>query len=145
MIIIDTKTQTLTFKNKVYKISTAKNGLGEMENSSKTPTGKFKICEKIGSGEDIWTIFKARKPVGIWDKKPTKEDLILSRILWLDGMEKHNKNTKDRFIYIHGTNDEKSLGVPNSIGCIRMKNSDIIQLFDLVKIDDKVFIGIIDT
>jgi lipoprotein-anchoring transpeptidase ErfK/SrfK len=139
-ININIKTQTLTFKDKVYKISTAKNGLGEVENSLKTPTGKFKICEKIGDSENIWTIFKARKPVGIWDKKPTKEDLILSRILWLDGTEEHNKNTKDRFIYIHGTNNEKSLGVPNSMGCIRMKNSDIAQLFNMVKTNSKVFI-----
>jgi lipoprotein-anchoring transpeptidase ErfK/SrfK len=140
MITIDTKTQTLTFKDKVYKISTAKNGLGEAKNSFKTPTGKFKICEKIGGGEDIWTIFKARKPVGVWGKQETKEDLILSRILWLDGMERHNKNTKDRFIYIHGTNDEKNLGIPNSMGCIRMTNSDIISLFESVKVGDEIAI-----
>jgi lipoprotein-anchoring transpeptidase ErfK/SrfK len=139
-ININIKTQTLTFKDKVYKISTAKNGLGEVENSLKTPTGKFKICEKIGENAETFTIFKARKPVGVWDKQEIKEDLILSRILWLDGTEEHNKNTKDRFIYIHGTNNEKSLGVPNSMGCIRMKNSDIAQLFNMVKTNSKVFI-----
>lgn len=138
MIVINIQKQTLRFKDKTYPISTSKYGVGVEENSHKTPKGKFKICEKIGENKEIYTIFQARKPLGIWDKKPTNEDLILSRILWLDGIEKHNKNTKNRFIYIHGTSDEQNLGTPTSIGCIRMKNTDIIELFDLVSINEKV-------
>ena len=141
MILVDNKTQTLTFKSKVYKISTAKNGMGEEEHSFKTPRGKFKICEKIGKGVEIFTIFDSRKPVAIWDKKEVKQDLILSRILWLTGIEKCNENTKQRYIYIHGTNHENQLGTAKSMGCIRMKNTDIIELFDMIKVNDKVIIN----
>lgn len=142
MILIDSASQTLTHKGKIYPISTAKKGLGEEKNSFKTPRGLFKICEKIGENshkkEPKYTIFTARKPVAIWDKKPTDEDLILSRILWLDGIESRNKNTKQRYIYIHGTNDEKNIGTPNSMGCVRMLNTDIIDLFTMVEIGDVV-------
>lgn len=138
MILVNTRNQTLRFKDKIYPISTSKYGIGFEENSHKTPNGKFKICEKIGENEEIYTIFKARNPIRIWDKKPTTGDLILSRILWLEGMEEQNKNTKNRYIYIHGTSDEQNLGTPTSIGCIRMKNTDIIELFDLVKKNDVV-------
>ena len=70
-----------------------------------------------------------------------KQDLILSRILWLTGIEKCNENTKQRYIYIHGTNHENQLGTAKSMGCIRMKNTDIIELFDMIKVNDKVIIN----
>lgn len=140
MITIDIKTQTIVFKDKVYQISTAKNGVGERENSFKTPKGKHIICEKIGKNMPKFTIFKARESVGIWDEKLTKKDLILSRILWLDGIESFNKNSKQRYVYIHGTNDEDNIGKPISKGCIRMKNDDIIEFFELVEVGEIMII-----
>jgi lipoprotein-anchoring transpeptidase ErfK/SrfK len=140
MITIHTAQQTLSINDKIYPISTAKNGLGEDENSFKTPRGKFKICAKIGENQPKYTIFTARKPCGIWDKKPTDKDLVLSRILWLDGIETHNINTKNRYIYIHGTGDEQNIGTPVSMGCIRMLNTDIIEIFDLATVGDIVII-----
>ncbi len=138
MITINIKDQTLSFKDKTYSISSAKNGIGEVENSYCTPTGKFKIAEKIGTGLDINAVLVARQPTGeIYNTKLSKKhpdrDWILTRILWLEGVEKHNKNTKSRYIYIHGTPDQTQMGVPGSKGCIRMKNQDIIELFDRVQ------------
>ncbi len=140
MLHIDTHTQTLTMNQHSYPVSTSQYGLGEEHNSYKTPRGKFIICEKIGEQAPIYTIFNGRIPIGVWDTLPTPEDLILSRILWLEGVETHNANTKERYIYLHGTNEEHLLGSPASIGCIRMSNTDIIKLFNLVKCGDSVTI-----
>ncbi len=105
---------------------------GPEEGSFKTPLGKFRIAEKIGGGCRAGTIFKARVALGPEDPLPRPEDFIMSRILWLDGLEEHNANTRDRFIYIHGTKHEDKIGTPDSHGCIRMRNGDVIELFDLV-------------
>lgn len=138
MIIINIVNQSLLFQKKKYPISTAKNGLGEENNSCCTPRGKHQIIEKIGDKMPKNTIFIGRESQGIWDKKPTNKDLILSRILWLDGLEPFNANSKDRCIYIHGTNDEENIGKTTSKGCIRMQNNTIIRLFNLVKIGEIV-------
>ncbi|MEZ5300014.1 MAG: L,D-transpeptidase [Verrucomicrobiales bacterium] len=118
---------------RTYPISTSMFGTGEEEGSHKTPTGRFCIAEKIGAGAPPGTIFKSREPEGIWAGEEVEADMVLTRILWLDGLEPHNANTKDRYIYIHGTNDEAGIGKPKSIGCIRMTNADVADLFDRVE------------
>jgi lipoprotein-anchoring transpeptidase ErfK/SrfK len=86
------------------------------------------------------TIFVGRVPLKPDDPLPPTQDLVLSRILWLDGLEGYNANTRDRFIYIHGTKHEDKIGKPDSHGCIRMRNADVIELFDLVDVDTPVTI-----
>ena len=116
-----------------YNVSTATKGMGFLMNSYRTPTGRFRISEKIGDAEPGGTIFKARVPVGKWQPGDAREeDLILSRILRLDGMDRENANTLERNIYIHGTNHEELLGQPASHGCIRLGNEAMIELFNLV-------------
>jgi lipoprotein-anchoring transpeptidase ErfK/SrfK len=115
-----------------YPISTSRFGIGTEEGSLKTPLGRFRIAEKIGDGAAPETIFKARVALGPDDPLPDTEDFITSRILWLDGLEEENANTRDRFIYIHGTKHEDEIGTPASHGCIRMRNADVIELFELV-------------
>ncbi len=116
---------------KVWPVSTGARGNGSQEGSLRTPTGRFIIAEKFGGDAPPHTVFKSRKPIGLWDGS-THGDGILSRVLWLDGQEPHNRNTRSRYIYIHGTNQEHRLGRPASHGCIRMSNRDVIELFDLV-------------
>ncbi|HJT80515.1 MAG TPA: L,D-transpeptidase [Chthoniobacterales bacterium] len=118
---------------RTYPISSSRFGLGTEEGSLKTPLGRFRIAEKIGSGMPPGTIFRSRIPLRPEDPLPDTEDLITSRILWLEGVERHNANTKDRYIYIHGTKHEARIGEPDSHGCIRMRNADVIELFDLVQ------------
>jgi lipoprotein-anchoring transpeptidase ErfK/SrfK len=124
-----------------YPVSTSRFGLGTEEGSMKTPGGRFQICEKIGDGAPLKTIFRGRIPLRPDDPAPPTDDLILSRILWLEGLEEHNANTRDRFIYIHGTNHEADIGRPASHGCIRMKNADLVALFDRVPLGTKVVIA----
>jgi len=115
-----------------YPVSTSRFGLGVKEGSFKTPTGKFRIAQKIGDGMPLGTVFKSRRPVKPTQKALQQEDLVMTRILWLDGLEKRNANTHDRYIYIHGTNHEEKIGLPNSHGCVRMKNLDLVDLFERV-------------
>ncbi|MDG1358212.1 MAG: L,D-transpeptidase [Akkermansiaceae bacterium] len=117
-----------------YIISTSANGIGFDEGSYCTPTGRFEVSEKIGGGEPLRTIFKSRKPVGIWDGSINNDDMILSRILRLHGLDAENANSMDRYIYIHGTNQEAMLGEPASCGCIRMANTDVIDLYDRIDV-----------
>lgn len=98
----------------------------------KTPLGRFRVGEMIGRGMPSGTIFRARVPLKPDGPVPRTEDLVTSRILWLDGLEEENANTRDRFIYIHGTKHEDRIGNPDSHGCIRMRNADVIELFELV-------------
>ncbi len=112
-----------------YPVSTAANGPGFVPGSNCTPTGKFRVWKKIGRGTRMGTIFRSREAVGHWSGETCEEDLILSRILWLDGLDAANGNTKDRYIYIHGTNQEERIGQPVSHGCVRMANRDVIDLF----------------
>jgi lipoprotein-anchoring transpeptidase ErfK/SrfK len=115
-----------------FPVSSSRFGLGSEEGSNKTPLGKFKIGEKIGHDMPDGTIFQNRIPLQPGDRLPETEDWITSRILWLEGLEEHNANTRDRFIYIHGTKHEDKVGTPDSHGCIRMRNADVIELFTLV-------------
>lgn len=122
-----------------FAVSTAANGTGFENGSYKTPTGRFQICEKIGEGESIGTIFKSRVPNGLWRAgEALDEDLILTRILRLGGLDAENANTYERFIYIHGTNREDLIGEPSSHGCIRLRNVDMVELFDMVCEGDRL-------
>lgn len=136
-IFVSVASQTLELRDgddvlHSYPISTAANGTGFEEGSYRTPIGNFIISEKFGHEAPINTTFKSREATGTWDPCETCEaDLITTRILWLDGTDEQNANSKARYIYIHGTNHEDKIGTPASCGCIRMRNEDIIQLFDL--------------
>ena len=130
--------QRLTVKSgdeivRSYPISSSRFGLGTEEGSMKTPTGQFSIVEKIGHEMPENTIFRSRVALQPDEPLPPTEDLVMSRILWLDGVEEHNANTRDRFIYIHGTKHEDKIGEPASHGCIRMRNADVMELFTLVE------------
>jgi L,D-transpeptidase YbiS len=115
-----------------YPVSTSRFGIGTEEDSMKTPTGRFRVAEKIGGGLPSDSVFQSRVPLRPGDPLPPTEDLVMSRILWLDGLDEHNANTRDRFIYIHGTKHEDKIGNPASHGCVRMRNEDVVELFDLV-------------
>ena len=146
-LFVSVKDQTLAVVESgtvvcVYPVSTSKFGLGSEENSFKTPLGNFQIREMIGAGEPSGTVFKGRVPVGRWELgQPEEEDMILSRILWLDGMEEQNCNTHSRYVYIHGTNDEERIGKPVSHGCVRLRNADVIELFEQLTPGTKVLIS----
>ena len=145
MITISIADQTLEYQDKTYSISSAKNGVGEVEGSFCTPTGQFKIAEKIGDKLKSGAVLVAREPTSeiyspaLLVKHPDR-DWILTRILWLEGVEAHNSNTKERYIYIHGSPDETPMGVPGSKGCIRIRNNDVIELFEKVQIGEYVVI-----
>jgi L,D-transpeptidase YbiS len=134
-IRIDTSRQRLEMLRygtvcRSYPISTSRFGLGVDSGSHKTPLGRFVVGEKIGSGAVLGTVFENRRPTGQIAEQGGEEDLILTRILWLDGTEPGNANTRERYIYIHGTNQEALLGAPASHGCVRMSNADIAECFD---------------
>lgn len=117
----------------VYKISTSKFGTGDREGSYATPLGHLCVRKKIGGGAPLGTVFKSRKPTGeILQPDAPGRDPIVSRILWLDGLEAHNSNAFSRCIYIHGTPQETFLGAPASFGCIRMRSRDVAKVYDLV-------------
>lgn len=127
-----------------YLVSTAANGFGEQKGSYKTPRGQHYIRAKIGENAPRGAVFVARRMTGeictpeAWHANPTR-DWILTRILWLCGMEKGKNRGGDvdtfrRYIYIHGTPDHIELGKPGSRGCIRMNNDDLIELFQLIRV-----------
>lgn len=145
VLICESASQTLyVLKDRIvvkkYSVSLSKLGIGSLKGSSKTPPGLHRIKEKIGRGAPSGTIFKSRKNTGTiatiyTEPIDVKEDHVTSRILWLEGMEEgknkgNNVDSHDRFIYIHGTPEEGLIGSPASHGCIRMKNLDVIELFD---------------
>jgi lipoprotein-anchoring transpeptidase ErfK/SrfK len=121
-----------------YPISSSKFGLGTEPGSNKTPLGNFVIEEKIGHGAPLQAIFKSRRATGDIAPLGGDEDHILTRILWLGGLDPENSNTRERFIYIHGTAQEELLGRPASHGCIRMGNDHLLELFDRVAVGDRV-------
>ena len=125
-----------------YPVSTSKNGAGEMRGSECTPTGRHIVRAKIGGDMPAFTVFKGRRPTGeIWTPELDEpgKDWILSRILWLSGTERGiNRlgivDTMRRYIYIHGCAESAPMGVAVSHGCIRMRNADVIELYDLVPV-----------
>jgi len=129
-------------------VSTATRGTGQVRDSEQTPLGKHVIRAKIGDGCPPDTVFIARRPTGetfseaLRNQHPNR-DWILTRILWLSGLEPgHNRlgnvDTMRRYIYIHGAPDTEPMGEPGSHGCIRMRNSDIVKLFDMVQVGTPV-------
>ncbi|HUX92041.1 MAG TPA: L,D-transpeptidase [Gallionellaceae bacterium] len=133
-----------------YAVSTALNGPGEEANSNCTPRGKHVIRARIGAGQPANTVFVRRRPTGeiytpqLGAQFPGR-DWILTRILWLSGCEPgYNRlgssDTMRRYIYIHGTPDERKMGVPASHGCVSMRNADLLELFELVTVGTIVHI-----
>lgn len=152
-VSIEAQTMKLMSDTKLvrdYRIATAKNGIGQQMNSECTPLGQHRIRAKIGAGQPIGSVFIGRRPTGeIYTPELGLEhpdrDWILTRILWLCGCEpQHNRfgrvDTMRRYIYIHGAPDEHEMGIPSSRGCIKMRNQDIIELFDLVKVGTPISI-----
>jgi lipoprotein-anchoring transpeptidase ErfK/SrfK len=145
-VIISIPEQRLVFLENgkqiaTYPISSAKNGIGDTPGSFKTPSGKLEIADKIGDGLPLGSVLKDRVPTGevIGVDAPSR-DPIVSRILWLRGLEDSNRNAYERFIYIHGTPQESQLGTPTSFGCIRMRSVDIATLYEIVKVGAQVWI-----
>ncbi|MEP6809996.1 MAG: L,D-transpeptidase [Chthoniobacterales bacterium] len=124
-----------------FPVSTSKFGLGSEVGSFKTPIGRFRVSDKFGDDLAIDTAFKSRRPLRPTKKMLADDDLVMSRILWLDGLEPRNANSRERYIYIHGTNHEELIGQPASHGCIRMRNADVAELFQLVPLETKVVIA----
>ena len=125
-----------------WPVSTSRFGPGTEEGSFKTPLGRFTVCEKFGDGEPPFTIFRSRRPKGLWSPGDANDaDLVLTRILRLDGLDADNANTYERYIYIHGTNHEDCIGSPASQGCIRMHNDHVLQLHDLTPLGTPVTIS----
>lgn len=118
---------------KSYKVSTSKFGIGDRPGSNCTPLGKMQIAKKIGGNAPAGSVFKSRRPTGeVLRPNAPGRDPIVSRILWLNGLEDGNRNAYRRFIYIHGTPEERRLGTPASYGCIRMGGRDVIDLYNRV-------------
>jgi lipoprotein-anchoring transpeptidase ErfK/SrfK len=116
-----------------YPISTSKFAIGDAPGSRATPLGELEIARKIGGGAVLGTVFKDRRPTGeILVPDAPGRDPIVTRILWLRGRESQNANAYGRYIYIHGTPEERNIGQRASYGCIRMKSRDVIQLYDIV-------------
>jgi lipoprotein-anchoring transpeptidase ErfK/SrfK len=116
-----------------YPVSTSKFGIGDRLGSYATPLGKFFVRMKIGMGQPLGAVFRSRRPTGeVLRPNAPGRDPIVTRILWLDGVEPGNRNAYNRGIYIHGTPQESALGRPASYGCIRMRSKDVATLCDRV-------------
>ena len=149
--------QTLTLYSEAgavmrrFAVSTASNGPGERKNSGCTPRGRHVVRAKVGAGKPLGTVFIGRRPTGeIWSPELAAQhpdrDWILTRILWLSGCELGFNRLGDcdsmqRYIYIHGTADTEPMNEPRSHGCIRMRNQDVVELFDLVPVGTPVVIS----
>ncbi len=130
--------------------STSRFGIGQTEGSNRTPLGLHRIAEKIGAGEPAGTVFKGRKVIGHTSQPEFADAKITTRILWLEGLEPGlnkglhgdvNVDSHARYIYIHGTADQKSIGQPASHGCIHLADADLIPLFDLLPSGTLVWIA----
>jgi len=137
-IVISTRDQKLAVLDRgtlltMYPVSTSKFGLGDYLRSSRTPLGELEVAKKIGDNAPLGAVFKDRIRTGeIVAPNSPGRDPIVTRILWLRGREAQNANAFGRYIYIHGTPEERLIGRPASYGCIRMRSSDIIQLYNIV-------------
>ena len=116
-----------------YPVSTSKFGVGDHPGSNATPLGALRVRKKIGRGAPAGAVFKSRRQTGeVLEVDAPGRDPIVTRILWLDGLEPGNRNAFARCIYIHGTPEERNIGKPASYGCIRMRSRDIIELFETI-------------
>ena len=145
-IVISTHEQKLALLDRgnlmvIYPVSTSKFGLGDWRGSRYTPLGHLEIAEKIGNNAPPGAVFKDRRRTGeiVLPNSPGR-DPIVTRILWLRGLEPQNANAFTRDIYIHGTPEERLIGTRASYGCIRMRSSDIINLYDIVGVGAAVTI-----
>src|SRR5205085_805707 len=146
-VVVSVKEQKLAVYNrqgaisKEYPVSTSKFGLGDRPGTYGTPLGVHEVVAKIGHGAPSGAVFKSRHWTGEVIKPDAPgRDPIVSRIMWLRGTEKENKNAYGRCIYIHGTAEERNVGKPVSYGCIRMKSRDVIDLFDRLPIGSRVLV-----
>jgi lipoprotein-anchoring transpeptidase ErfK/SrfK len=137
-LVISTRDQKLALLDRsnlmaIYPVSTSKFGLGDWPGSRCTPLGELEIAEKIGDNAPLGMVFKDRRRTGeiVLPDSPGR-DPIVTRILWLRGRQTQNANAFGRDIYIHGTPEERNIGFPVSYGCIRMRSSDIVHLYDAV-------------
>ena len=156
MLLVSIRASTLQFRRKravvkAYVISTSKRPPSNLMNSLGTPRGLHEIAERIGGGQPAGTVFKSRVPTGrhfseIPPEEADRFNLITSRILWLRGLEPGvnlggDVDSHRRYIYIHGTQREDRIGRPISAGCVLMRNMDIIELYEEVRVGDLVWIG----
>lgn len=138
VVVVDVQLQRLTLcrsgmKSISFSVSTSRFGTGEQSDSYKTPRGWFFISECIGDGADLDVVFKGRKPIGRLASLKCHDDPILARIIRLSGLQYLNQNTEERYIYIHGTPDGTYTSEERtSIGCVRMKPSDVSSFFHMV-------------
>jgi len=145
-IVISTRDQKLAVLDlgtllATYPVSTSKFGLGDYLRSSRTPLGQLEVAKKIGDNAPLGAVFKDRIRTGeIVAPDSPGRDPIVTRILWLRGREAQNANAFGRYIYIHGTPEERLIGMPVSYGCIRMRSTDIIQLYNIVGVGAAVTI-----
>ena len=145
-IVISTRDQKLAVLDRgnllaTYPVSTSKFGLGDRPGSRFTPLGQLQIAEKIGDNAPPGAVFKDRRRTGeiVLANSPGR-DPIVTRILWLRGRESQNANAFARDIYIHGTPEERLIGMPASYGCIRMRSTDVVQLYNIVGVGAAVTI-----
>ena len=126
---------------KKFPISTSKFGLGDGLNSYRTPLGRLRVCVKLGDDLPVGAVLKRRNFSGeVIPKNARGRDPIVTRILWLEGIEPGNKNARTRCIYIHGTPQERTIGTASSFGCVRMRSDDVIEVFNAVPIGATVTI-----
>jgi L,D-transpeptidase-like protein len=122
-----------------YPVSTSKFGVGDQPGYGGTPLGRLEVARKIGSGAPLGAVFRDRRPTGeVLKPDAPGRDPIVTRILWLKGLEPENRNAFDRYIYIHGTAEERHVGQPVSYGCIRMKSRDVLRVYNTVGIGAQV-------
>ncbi len=135
VMLVSVKEQKMALYNKgkrvaTYPVSTSKFGTGDRPGSNRTPVGEMEVARKIGGEQPLGMVFKGRRPTGeVLPPNAPGRDPIVSRILWLRGRESTTRNAFQRYIYIHGTPEEKQIGKPASYGCIRMRSQDIADLY----------------
>jgi lipoprotein-anchoring transpeptidase ErfK/SrfK len=145
-VVISVKDQKLALLDReklvaTYPVSTSKYGLGDWRGSFRTPLGEMEIAQKVGDGMPPGTVFKDRRRTGeIVGPNAPGRDPIVTRIIWLRGREPQNANAFGRDIYIHGTPEERNLGLPVSYGCVRMSSNDVIKLYEMVGLGAQVTI-----
>jgi hypothetical protein len=146
-VVISVKDQKLALLDHeklvaIYPVSTSKYGLGDWRGSFRTPLGELEIAQKVGDGMPPGTVFKDRRRTGelVLPNAPGR-DPIVTRIIWLRGREPQNANAFGRDIYIHGTPEERNLGLPVSYGCVRMSSNDVIKLYEMVGLGAQVTIA----
>jgi lipoprotein-anchoring transpeptidase ErfK/SrfK len=137
-VVISVKDQRLALLDRetlvaIYPVSTSKYGVGDWRGSYRTPLGQLEVAQKIGDGVPSGSVFKDRRRTGeIVGVNAPGRDPIVTRIIWLRGLEWQNVNAFPRDIYIHGTPEERNIGLPVSYGCVRMRSEDVIKLYDVV-------------